>query len=45
MAEKLDPNELASIAELILAQSIEQEAIINLLEKKGLIDKRNCWKK
>ena len=40
MAEKLDPKEIVSVEEVLLAQAIENEALVNLLEKKGLIDKK-----
>jgi hypothetical protein len=37
MAEKLDPKEIVSFEELLISNMITQEAIINLLDKKGLI--------
>jgi hypothetical protein len=40
MGKKLDPKEIVTIEEVILAQAIEQEALVNLLEKKGLINKK-----
>ncbi len=53
MAEKLDPKEIVSLEEVALAQAIEQEALVNMLEKKGIINKeelleeikRNCLRK
>ena len=39
MAEKLDPKEIVSFGELLKSNVYTQEALINLLEKKGLIDK------
>jgi hypothetical protein len=39
MAEKLDPKELVTFEELLMANTITQEAIINLLHEKGLINK------
>lgn len=39
MAEKLDPKEIVSLEEVMLAQAIEQEALVNMLEKKGLVNK------
>ncbi len=39
MAQKLDPKDIVSLEEVALAQAIEQEALVNILEKKGLIDK------
>jgi hypothetical protein len=39
MAEKLDQKEKVSFEELLLSNVIEQEALVNLLEKKGVINK------
>ena len=39
MGKKLDAREVVSIEEVILAQAIEQEALVNILVKKGLIDR------
>lgn len=39
MAEKLDPKEIVSIEELAVSNMYVQEAIVNLLEQKGLITK------
>ncbi len=39
MAEKLDPKELVSFEDLLLSNVIEQEALVNLLEKKGMVTK------
>ena len=39
MAEKLDPKEILSFEELLRSNVIEQEALVNLLEKKGIITK------
>ena len=40
MAEKLDPRETVTFEELFMSNVYTQEALINLLEKKGLIDKK-----
>jgi len=40
MAEKLDPKELASFKELLMSEVIQSEALINLLDKKGLISRQ-----
>ena len=40
MAEKLDPQELVSFKEMLLNEVITSEAIINLLDKKGIISKQ-----
>ena len=39
MARELDPKEIVSLEEVILAQAIENEALVNIFEKKGLLDK------
>ncbi len=40
MAKELDPNELVSFKELLLSNVYTQEALMNLLEKKGLLTKK-----
>ena len=40
MAEKLDPKETVTFEELLMSNTIDQEALVNLLEKKGLINKQ-----
>jgi hypothetical protein len=44
MAEILDPKELASFKELLISEVIQSEAIINLLDKKGIISKQELMK-
>jgi hypothetical protein len=39
MAEKLDPKDLVDYKELLMSNVYEQEALVNLLEKKGIITK------
>lgn len=39
MAEQLDPKETVSFEELLMSNVYTQEALINLLEKKGVITK------
>lgn len=39
MAKKLDPKEVVDFKELLMSNVYEQEALINLLEKKGIITK------
>ena len=39
MAKKLDPREIVSFEEVLKSNVMEQEALINLLEKKGIITK------
>ena len=43
MAKKLGSNDIVSVEEVLLTSAIEQEALINLLVKKGLIDKREVY--
>jgi hypothetical protein len=40
MTMKLDPKELVSFKEMLLSEVITSEAIINLLDKKGIISKQ-----
>jgi hypothetical protein len=40
MAEKLDPEELVSFKDMLLSEVITSEAIINLLDRKGIISKQ-----
>ena len=39
MAEKLDPQEVVSFEELLRSEVIQSEALINLLDRKGIITK------
>jgi len=39
VAEKLDPKEVVSFEELLMSNVYTQEALVNLLEKKGIITK------
>jgi hypothetical protein len=40
MAEKLDNEEIVDFKELLMSEVIQSEALINLLDKKGIISKR-----
>ena len=40
MAEKLDPKEIVDFKELLMSEVIQSEALINLLDKKGIISKQ-----
>ena len=40
MAKKLDPKEIVSLEEILMSNMYTQEALINLLEKTGLINKQ-----
>jgi hypothetical protein len=39
MAKELDPNEIATFKELLMSEVIQSEALINLLDRKGIISK------
>ena len=45
MAEKLDPNELVTFKELLIANSIETKALAQLLVEKGLINFEEVFEK
>lgn len=40
MADQMDPKEIVSFKELLLSNVYTQEALINLLERKGLLTKK-----
>jgi len=40
MAEKLDPKELVAFKELLMSEVIQSDALINLLDRKGIITKK-----
>ncbi len=40
MAEKLDTKEIVTAEELLMSEVIQSEALINLLDKKGIISKQ-----
>ncbi len=40
MSEKLDPKEVVTFQELLVSNVIEQEALLNLLERKGITTKK-----
>ncbi len=39
MAKELDPKEIATSKELLMSEVIQSEALINLLDRKGIINK------
>jgi hypothetical protein len=39
VAQKLDPKGIVTLEELLVSSMFEQEALVNLLERKGLIKK------
>lgn len=45
MAEKLDPNELVSFKELLMANSIQIDAVAQLLIEKGIITQEEFFAK
>jgi len=40
MAELLDPKEVVSFDELLMSEVIQSDALINLLDRKGIITKQ-----
>jgi hypothetical protein len=40
MAEQVDPKELVTFKELLMSEVIQSEALINLLDRKGIITKK-----
>ena len=40
MAEKLSPKEVVSFKELLISEMIQLEALVNLLERNGIISKQ-----
>jgi len=40
MAEKLDQKQTVDLKELLMSEVIQSEALINLLDKKGMISKQ-----
>ena len=40
MANQLDPSELVDLRELLMSEVIQSEALINLLDQKGIITKQ-----
>lgn len=40
MAEKLDQKEIVDLKELLMSEIIQSEALINLLDRRGLISKQ-----
>ena len=45
MAEKLDPKELATFKELLMANSIQVDVVAQLLIEKGIITKEEFFAK
>lgn len=41
MAEKLDPKEVVTFEELLMSNTVTQEALINFLDKNGLVKKQD----
>jgi len=40
MAEQIDPKEITSFEQLLWSEVIQSEALINLLDRKGIISKQ-----
>ena len=40
MAKKLDPKEVVSFKEALMSEIIQSEALVNLLERKGIITRK-----
>jgi hypothetical protein len=40
MAQTLDPRDTVTFKELLMSEVVQSEALINLLERKGIISKR-----
>jgi len=40
MAEKLDPKQLVEFKELLMSEVIQSEALINVLDRKGIVSKK-----
>lgn len=40
MSDQLDPKELVSFKELLMSEVIQSETLINILDKKGIVSKR-----
>ena len=40
MAEKLDPKKTVDLKDLLMSEVIQSEALINLLDRKGVISKQ-----
>jgi hypothetical protein len=44
MAKKLDQEQIVDFKELLMSEVIQSEALINLLDKKGLVSKKEMLK-
>jgi hypothetical protein len=44
MAKKLDQKQIVDLKELLMSEVIQSEALINLLDKKGLVSKQELLK-
>lgn len=44
MAEKLDRSEIVDLRELLMSEVIQSDALINLLDRKGIITKKELLK-
>jgi len=44
MAEKLDQKQIVDFKELLMSEAVQSEALVNLLDKKGIISKQELLK-
>jgi hypothetical protein len=44
MAKKLDQKQIVDFKELLMSEVVQSEALINLLDKKGLVSKQELLK-
>ena len=40
MAEKLDPRQTVDFKELLVSEMVQSEALVNILERKGILTKK-----
>jgi hypothetical protein len=40
MAKRLDPKEIVDLRELLMSEVVQSEALINLLDRKGIVSKK-----
>jgi hypothetical protein len=45
MAKKLDPEEMVDLKELVLSEVIQMEALVNILESKGILTREELLEK
>ena len=45
MAKRMDKREMVSFEELLISNMYEQEALVLLLEEKGILTRGRCWRR